>query len=85
MPHKTPKRQNQRSYGVIQPRIARMVSCALLAMESAVWSSQQTTMQRVTVLDIKMVPQQVNCKDLMAPLPFPFFIFRSNQVAIIML
>jgi len=56
----TPKRQNQasRSCGVIQPRIAQMVSCALLTMESAAWSSQQTMMQKVAVSNRKTVPKQ---------------------------
>ncbi|MGH9974097.1 MAG: hypothetical protein ACRD93_09395 [Nitrososphaeraceae archaeon] len=60
MAHNTSKRQNQvwRSCGVILPRIARMISCATLTMESAVWSSQQTMMQKVTVSERKTVPKQ---------------------------
>jgi len=47
-----------RSYGVILPRLARMVPCATLIMENAKWSSQQTTMQKVTVTDRKTVRKQ---------------------------
>jgi hypothetical protein len=35
-----------------------MISCATLTMESAVWSSQQTMMQKVTVSERKTVPKQ---------------------------
>jgi hypothetical protein len=60
MAHNTSKRQNQesRSYGVILRRIVRMIPCATLTMGSAVWSSQQIMMQKVTVSDRKTVRKQ---------------------------
>ena len=47
-----------RSYGVIPPRLVRMVPCATLTMENAVWSIQQTTTQKVIVSDRKTVGKQ---------------------------
>jgi hypothetical protein len=51
-------------------------------MESAVWSSQQTMMQKVTVSERKTVPkQQIIIARLNAHLPLTFFIYDGSSIS----